>query len=298
MLNADYYYLKMKTHYLSLPYSGKKRRVRVLLPKNYQQESVSYPVVYMHDGQNVFYSKESFLGYSWKVIPTLKRNPDLPKMIVVGIDNDPQTRADDYNAWSFENPSDPKERPLGGLGNDFSDFIMKVVKPFIDTTYRTKTDKKHTAMIGSSFGANITAYMGVKYADQIGRLGIFSLAQWIVQEPFDRYLKSQDLDPEQKIYLQVGTKEGDDTDRLFIPGNMAQAYIDASLHYQALLIAGGIPVENIDFNIYVDEEHNEFYWAKHLPDCLRFLSSGWWRYENVLKIIFRLFRLNCSQILI
>ena len=59
-MNKSYFYLVMKTHELEVPYTGKLRRVRVLLPKNYETDTDrSYPVVYFHDGQNVLYSKES-----------------------------------------------------------------------------------------------------------------------------------------------------------------------------------------------------------------------------------------------
>ena len=69
----DYYYLKLETHYLDIPYYNQKRRIRVLLPKDYKKDvENAYPVLYMHDGQNVFYSKEAFVGHSWKVIPTIK----------------------------------------------------------------------------------------------------------------------------------------------------------------------------------------------------------------------------------
>ena len=93
-MNRDaYFYLEMKEHELKVPYTGKNRRIRVLLPKGYaQDEHKHYPVVYMNDGQNVFYSGESFSGHSWKVIPAIKRNPDMPKMIIVGIDNDNEGR--------------------------------------------------------------------------------------------------------------------------------------------------------------------------------------------------------------
>ena len=58
-MNKSYFYLVMKTHELEVPYTGKLRRVRVLLPKNYETDTDrSYPVVYLHDCHNVLYSKE------------------------------------------------------------------------------------------------------------------------------------------------------------------------------------------------------------------------------------------------
>ncbi len=120
-----------------------------------------------------FYSSEAYSGYSWKVIPAIKRNPDLPKMIIVGIDNGEQDRINEYTPWKITESPLPEDIELGGRGAEFAEFIMTVVKPFIDQHYRTKSDKYHTAMIGSSLGGNISAFMGIEYKDQIGCLGIF-----------------------------------------------------------------------------------------------------------------------------
>ncbi|WP_080873953.1 alpha/beta hydrolase [Oceanobacillus timonensis] len=275
-MRQSYFYLKLETHELPMAYKKEKRRVRVLLPKDYgKEENRHYPVVYMHDGQNVFYSSEAFSGYSWKVIPAIKRNPDLPKMIVVGIDNGEQDRIHEYTPWKITESPLPEDIELGGRGTEFAEFIMKIVKPFVDENYRTKSDKYHTAMIGSSLGGNISAFMGIEYKNQIGCLGIFSLANWITSQAFDHYIERETLDPEQRIYIQVGTEEGDDTDRKLMYGNMKQAYIDCSLKYYQQLIKGHVPIEQIDLNIFSDEEHNEVFWSKHLPECLRFLSADW-----------------------
>lgn len=67
----NHYYLEMQEHFLYVPYLHQHRRIRVLLPKDYRADRERYPVLYMHDGQNVFYSKESYSGHSWKIIPTI-----------------------------------------------------------------------------------------------------------------------------------------------------------------------------------------------------------------------------------
>jgi predicted alpha/beta superfamily hydrolase len=275
-MNQSYFYLKLATHQLHMSYKNEKRRVRVLLPKNYDKDVAEhYPVVYMHDGQNVFFSSESYSGYSWKVISAIKQNPDLPKMIVVGIDNGGQDRMNEYTPWKITESPLPEDIELGGRGVEFAEFVMTVVKPFIDNHYRSKTDKHHTAMIGSSLGGNITSFMGIEYQDQIGGLGIFSLANWITSKAFDSYITRKELDPEQLVYIQVGTQEGDDADRQLMYGNMKQAYIDGTIKYYKQLIKGSVPIDSIRLNIFADEEHDEKAWAKHLPECLRFLSEKW-----------------------
>lgn len=274
-MNKSYFYLEMKTHELPVPFTGRTRRIRVLLPKDYEKEPERhYPVVYFHDGQNVLYSKESFSGHSWKVIPTIKRNPDIARMIVVAIDNDGAERMQEYAAWKFHELSIPMVQ-FGGKGTLYAEFVMEVVKPFIDQHYRTKADSVHTAMIGSSLGGNITQFMGIAYKEQIGRLGVFSSANWLHQEAFDRYIERQSLDSQQKIYLYVGTEEADDTDRTLMAGNIKQAYIQSTLTYYRQLIAGGLPLDHIKLQVIAGAIHNEEAWANYLPECLRFLSEDW-----------------------
>ncbi|WP_421449812.1 alpha/beta hydrolase [Streptococcus suis] len=274
-MNKSYFYLDMKTHELEVPFTARKRRVRVLLPKGYEEDTdKTYPVVYFHDGQNVLYSKEAFSGHSWKVIPTIKRNPDIAKMIIVAIDNDGAERMHEYSAWKFSEMGIPGVQ-FGGKGTLYAEFVMDVVKPFIDQEYRTKSDKAHTAMIGSSLGGNITQFMGLAYQDQIGCLGVFSSANWLHQEAFDRYIERQNLDKDQRVYIYVGTEEADDTDKTLMAGNIKQAYINSSLTYYRQLIAGGVGLDNIALEVVSGAVHNEEAWAAYLPDCLRFLSEKW-----------------------
>ncbi|MGV3089256.1 alpha/beta hydrolase [Streptococcus suis] len=274
-MNKSYFYLDMKTHELEVPFTTRKRRVRVLLPKGYEEDvDKTYPVVYFHDGQNVLYSKEAFSGHSWKVIPTIKRNPDIEKMIIVAIDNDGLERMHEYAAWKYSEMGIPGIQ-FGGKGTLYAEFVMDVVKPFIDNTYRTKSDKPHTAMIGSSLGGNITQFMGLAYQDQIGCLGVFSSANWLHQEAFDRYIERQALDKNQRVYIYVGTEEADDTDKTLMAGNIKQAYINSSLTYYRQLIAGGVDLDNIALEVVSGAVHNEEAWAAYLPDCLRFLSEKW-----------------------
>ncbi|MBF0819626.1 alpha/beta hydrolase [Streptococcus acidominimus] len=274
-MNKSYFYLDMRTHELEVPYTKNKRRVRVLLPKNYEVDTEqAYPVVYFHDGQNVLYSKESFSGHSWKIIPAIKRNPDIAKMIVVAIDNDGFQRMNEYSAWKCKELNIPGVQ-FGGKGTEYAEFVMEVVKPFIDREYRTKSDKAHTAMIGSSLGGNITQFMGLACQDQIGCLGVFSSANWLHQEAFDRYIERHQLDKEQRVYIYVGTEEADDTDKTLMAGNIKQAYIQSSLSYYRQLIAGGVELDNLALEIISGAIHNEEAWAKYLPACLRFLSEKW-----------------------
>lgn len=260
----------MEEHFLHVPYYNEDRRIRVLLPKDYHKEDwASYPVLYMHDGQNVFYSKEAFSGYSWKVIPTIKANKDLPKVIIVGIDNAEDNRLNEYAPWMTDVGTTPETASAGGDGMAYGDWVVTTVKPFIDNTYRTKSDPAHTLLAGSSMGGIITAYMGAAYPDVFGNLGVFSLASWFSERDFLRFCDNHPLQHQSKVYIQVGTLEGDAVDETFAP-NMNQRYIDCTLHYYQSLLKTGTPINHIKLNIMANEIHHEKHWADHFLDFLRF----------------------------
>ncbi|ABR74717.1 esterase [Actinobacillus succinogenes] len=273
--NPDYFYLKMEEHFLHVPYFNRQRRIRVLLPKNYHHEpNCSYPVLYMHDGQNVFYSKESYSGYSWKVIPTLKYHKEFPKLIVVGIDNAEAARLDEYSPWQTDVGNTPEARAAGGMGYEYGEWVVNEVKPFIDRHYRTKSDRSNTLLAGSSMGGIITAYMGAAYPQVFGHLGVFSLASWFNEPAFLDFTHRHSIDSNSRVFIQVGTNEGDEADSQFI-SNMNQAYIDCSLRYYQSLLRTGHPLDNIRLKIMANEIHHEKYWADHFAEFLAFSLVGY-----------------------
>lgn len=267
-------FLELESMELTVPYTKKKRRIRVLLPKNYYNETEKYPVVYMHDGQNVFYSREAFSGHSWKTIPAIKRNPSLPKMILVGIDNDNENRLSEYSPWKFENDNIASAEKMIPFGSEYGTFLVDVVKPFIDERYRTKPPREFTAMLGSSLGGSISQYLGAKYSETFGCLGIFSSANWLFQKSFDQYMKDAQFTA-QKVFIMVGTNEFNECDAGLMAGNINQFYIDSSLTYYRQLIKKGVDTDDMDLVIAAGERHNERAWAKYLPRCLSFFGKSW-----------------------
>lgn len=271
-------FLELESVELSVPYTNKKRRVRVLLPKNYYTEEERYPVLYMHDGQNVFYSREAYSGYSWKTIPAIKRNPDIKKMIIVGIDNDNENRLFEYSPWKFENvpitAADFNPNDKFPTGYEYGEFLFGVVKPFIDSHYRTKSEREFTAMAGSSLGASISQYLGAKYSHLVGALGIFSSANWLFQSSFDYFMRDIQFEA-QRVFIQVGTNEYNEEDASLIGGNVNQHYVDSSLNYFRQLLEKGVPLEDVQIIVATGERHSERAWAKYFPEFLRFLSRNW-----------------------
>lgn len=268
-----YYTLEMREHFVFVPHLQQQRRIRVLLPKDYRsQPHERYPVLYMHDGQNVFFSKESYSGHSWKVIPTIKHNPQLPKLIIVGIDNATVHRLHEYGPWRTDTGHTPEMREQGGLGGQYGHWLAHTVKPFIDHHYRTLPERDNTLLAGSSMGGLITAYMGAAHPQVFGHLGVFSLASWFSERAFLDFVNHHPLDPNSSVYIQVGTKEGDEVDKHFIE-NINQEYIDCSLRYYQTLLRTGTPLDKINLRIMANKNHHESHWAYHFKEFLQFVFA-------------------------
>jgi predicted alpha/beta superfamily hydrolase len=190
------------------------RDINVYLPKGYDEESeLRYPVLYMHDGQNIFsMNKSSLSGHSWNVdiiADQLIEQGKIKKIIIVGISNN-TSRGGEYSHHSCS------ERVVNGgaLGNYmlsvegkgllYEDFIINDLKPFIDSEFRTLRDPEDTAMMGSSMGGLVTYNIGFRNPDIFGKLGIMSPA--FFWEDIET-LASVKMEP-LKIWMDVG--EGED----------------------------------------------------------------------------------------
>ena len=123
-----------------IPQLKRTRRVWVYVPPTYNTSDKKYPVLYMHDGQNVFDDATSFSG-EWGVdeaIDTLGLK--YKECIVVGIDNGADKRLNEYCPYDFNLTANKLSGK--GEGNLYVDFLVKTLKPFIDKKYRTQKDKE------------------------------------------------------------------------------------------------------------------------------------------------------------
>ncbi|MGB7594179.1 MAG: alpha/beta hydrolase-fold protein, partial [Erysipelotrichaceae bacterium] len=133
---------------LWIPVLDRTRRIRVYLPFGYAENELRYPVLYMHDGQNVFDGKTAFGSETWNIQEEMDRlsADGFPGMIVVAIDNDGDQRFSEYSPWKSHTLgnllSEDRlellgENARGGEGFAYVDFLADIVKPLIDHRYRT-----------------------------------------------------------------------------------------------------------------------------------------------------------------
>ena len=155
-----------------MPQLYRTRKIWIYLPSGYTTGKKKYPVLYMHDGQNLFDDYTSGNG-EWGVDECLDSliTKGKPGCIVVGIDNGTK-RMNEYNPYDYETFGK-------GEGEEYVIFLTKTLKPFIDRHYRTLSSKENTIIAGSSLGGLISYYAMLRYPDVFGKAGIFSPAFWI-----------------------------------------------------------------------------------------------------------------------
>ena len=181
-----------------IPQLKRVRRIWVYLPDDYAGSKNRYPVLYMHDGQNVFDDATSFSG-EWGVdecIDSMKK-----KCIIVAVDNGGMKRINEYCPYDME-------RFGKGEGDQYIDFLAKTLKPYIDKGYRTLKGKENTFIAGSSMGGIISMYAMLKYPDVFGGAGVFSPAFWVGPKIFDD-IKAKGKQVNSKIYFYAGGQEGE-----------------------------------------------------------------------------------------
>jgi len=242
-----------------IPQLNRKRRIWIYLPPNYEKSTENYPVVYMHDGQNIFDKSTSNYG-EWHVDETLNRlyNEKNLKVIVVGIDNGRDKRLDEYSPWK-------NTKYGGGEGDAYLEFIVNTLKPHIDLNYKTKKDKKNTAIFGSSMGGLISHYAALKHPDVFGKIGVYSPAFWFAPE-VTSFSKSKGSIKDTKIYFLAGGKEGDNT-----AYNEISQTVKDMISMIDVLENSGFPSENIKSKIVPEGKHDEALWQNNFEEAMLWL---------------------------
>jgi len=227
-----------------IPQLNRTRRIWLYLPPDYAKSKKKYPVLYMHDGQNLFENKTSYSG-EWGVdeyLDSIYKKGE-KEVIVVGIDNGLFKRMQEYNPWEFQNFGE-------GEGDKYVDFLVKTLKPFIDKHYRTLKNKPNTFIAGSSMGGLISLYAVLKYPKVFGGAGIFSPAFWTASG-IDSTVIAAAKKVNTKLFFYAGGKEGDS----MVP--------DMKRIEKEIKERSSSPIkEKID----PDAQHNEAAWRKYFPD--------------------------------
>lgn len=238
---------------LAMPGLHRTRQLRIYVPPNYANSDKRYPVLYMHDGQNLFDNATAYAG-EWNVDETMNALSKAGKLelIVVGIDNGEAKRMTELNPWPSVQFGAPE-------GKEYVEFIVNVVKPLIDKQYRSKPDRANTAIMGSSMGGLISHYAINQYPQIFSKAGIYSPSYWTSAASID-FISNTPAAKDARLYLATGEIEG------------GAQVPDVQRAYAAILKAGH-PASNISLKIVAGAEHNEKFWSGDFENAVLWLFA-------------------------
>jgi predicted alpha/beta superfamily hydrolase len=233
-----------------------QRDLIVYLPPSYdEQPERRFPVLYLHDGQNLFDRATAFGGQDWNVhgaADQLIHAGALEPLIIVGIYNTGKSRINEYT---------PTKAPRlgGGRADRYAKFLLQEVMPFIQQEYRALSDPISTGIGGSSLGALVSLYFGLKYPQLFGKIAALSPSVWWSQRMIHRFAAAAPVQPRPSIWLDIGTKEG------------PRIVQDVEQFRDVLLKKGWRENQDLHYERVEGGEHNETAWSQRIGRVLEFL---------------------------
>lgn len=270
--------MKALMHYPEMKIAGLlPRDVWVWTPPDYEaQPQQHFPVIYMHDGQNLFHPEKSYTHITWGVAETITKLSGwgfIQPAIVVGIDNTENRFGDYLPLRPYQTPegrasleslsAEEKEEleKIDWVADQYLQLLVEVIKPRVDADFRTLTDCEHTLVIGSSMGGLISLYALVEYPQVFGGAGCLSTAWPAMQDFMLPYLQEYLPPPgAHKIYYDYGTVG---LDAEYAPYQQA---------VDELMLAKGYQ-HGLDWltRLYPGADHHELAWRSRLHIAMRFL---------------------------
>ncbi len=244
-----------KVHLISeefeIPQLNKTRRVWALLPHDYEESTETYPVLYLQDAQNLFNEKAQYGNWEIDKKLAVMSEYKIGKIIIIAVEHAEHDRIKEYNVG---------KTVLGvGQGKKYIRFITDTLKPFVDKTFRTKSEREYTGIGGSSMGGLVSVFSGLMYPEVYGKLMIFSPSLWVVPKmDFTNIDFSEPSDT--KIYLYAG-------------GDESATMIDHVKKFKKNMIENEFVSSKmkIKLSINMQGKHNEIYWSDEFPKAIEWL---------------------------
>ena len=235
------------------PQLANTRDILVYLPESYDRTSRSYPVIYMHDGQNLFDPATSFAG-DWGLLAHLaEASLQQVEPIIVAIPNVGEYRILEYSPF-------PDHKVGGGQGDRYLDFVIETVKPRIDESFRTIPGRGGTGIAGSSMGGLISLFGFFRRPEVFGYVGALSPSLWFAGGAIFPFVEAAPPVPG-RIYLDIGTDEG------------AESLANARRMHQLLLRKGYREGRDLRWVEEAGAGHTEAVWGRRFKAALPFLLN-------------------------
>lgn len=234
----------------------KKRRVYLYLPETYHRSpDKRYPVLYMFDGHNVFFDSDATYGKSWGMRDYMQKAKKQLIIVAVECNHEGNGRLQEYAPYSFENKTLGK---IQGRGMTYMNWLVRTLKPYIDSNYRTLPDRANTYIAGSSMGGLMALYAVCAYNQVFQRAACLSPSLWVDSTKTMQFISKANMRRDTCIYMDYGSEE---LDNHF--GNSGCLLSAAQL----LLIKQ----VNLTMRIVPGGTHSEASWEKQIPifmECL------------------------------
>lgn len=232
------------------------RKIWAYLPPDYNKSDKTYPVIYMHDGQNLFDASTSYAG-EWGVDELMNElyQSDQLEVIVIGIDNGGEKRIEEYTPWE-------NKKYGGGNADAYVNFIISEVFPTAEKQLRIKKGPENTAILGSSLGGLVSYYIGLTRPDVFGKIGVFSPSFWYSEE-VDPFTLSKGNIKDQKMYLMASYQED--------PEGKTVKDTETTINN---LVISGYPETNIKTKFLQEGNHNEKLWKQEFKDAILWLFNN------------------------
>ncbi len=234
-----------------MPQLNRHRNVWIYLPPNYNGKK-KFPVIYLHDAQNVFEATQSNGYGKWQAGAALNKLYETTGWgcIAVAIEHGNEYRLSEYSPWaSTENG--------GGEGKAYMEFITETLKPAVDNNFKTLPNAENTGIMGSSMGGLISMYAALEHGNVFGKVGVFSPSFWWSDDLYE-LAANQPFNNVQKLVLLAGGKESD-------------AMVPDVLAMYNTLVDNDYFEHKIMLDFYEWGQHTESFWALEFDKALRFL---------------------------
>lgn len=251
------------------PQLDNNRDILVYLPPSYDSGQSHYPVLYMHDGYNLFDEATSYTG-EWYVDETMEKlsAEESLEAIIVGIPSMGKERLAEYSPFV-------DHKYGGGQGDSYLAFLVHTLKPLIDHSFRTMPNKRNTGIFGSSMGGLISLYAFFRYPAVFGFTGVMSPSLWFANRAIFEYVQKASFQ-QGKIYLDAGTREmgGHWPDQTILRSRSRRYYGRVRRMKRLLVKKGYRPTRNLLHVEEVGGGHNEEAWAMRMPNAIRFFLGA------------------------
>ena len=273
-----------------VPQLGVFRRVWVYLPHDYHTSDRRYPVIYMHDGRDLFDAATSFSsvrtvddGGSSKLVTSAPAHPTQPLdetmesrcaaralhgAIIVAPDNGGAKRANEFSPWWDQ------QEGVGGQGDKYVDFLVQTLKPYIDVRFRTLRERQYTGIVGSAMGGLISLYAALKYPEIFARVGAFSSSFWFAGRRIFDVVRARGKGGQLQragrlqVYLYVGAREAGRADR-------ALTEVEDTVEMFRLLQKIGLSADDLELKVDERGDRSEVTWTEMFGAAyLRLFGDG------------------------